>query len=128
MTGRIMKLTLSPLPKTWVFDVDGTLVKHNGHLSPEGDELLPGVKELFERIPATDTIVLMTARKEENQDVLKDFLAKNNIRFDYLLTDMPQGERILINDRKPSGLQTAYAVNKNRDQALDLSFEIDNAL
>ena len=123
-----MKLTLSPLPKTWIFDVDGTIVRHNGHLTREGDQLLPGVKELFESIPATDVIVLMTARKAEYQGSLKRFLVKNNIRFDYLLTDMPQGERILVNDRKPSGLQTAYAVNKNRDQALSLSFEVDNSL
>lgn len=123
-----MKLTLSPLPKTWIFDVDGTIVRHNGHLTREGDQLLPGVKELFESIPATDVIVLMTARKAEYQDSLKRFLVKNNIRFDYLLTDMPQGERILVNDRKPSGLQTAYAVNKNRDQTLSLSFEVDNSL
>ncbi len=123
-----MKLTLSPLPKTWIFDVDGTIVRHNGHLTQEGDQLLPGVKEFFESIPATDVIVLMTARKPEYQDSLKRFLAKNNIRFDYLLSDMPQGERILVNDRKPSGLQTAYAVNKNRDQALSLSFEVNNSL
>lgn len=123
-----MKLTLSPLPKTWVFDVDGTIVKHNGHLTQEGDQLLPGVKELFESIPATDVIVLLTARKAEHQNSLKDFLTRNDIRFDYLLPNMPQGERILINDRKPSGLQTAYAVNKDRDQALDLSFEIDDSL
>lgn len=128
MTGRIMKLTLSPLPKTWVFDVDGTIVKHNGHLTREGDQLLPGVKELFESIPASDVIVLLTARKADHQDSLKNFLAKNGIRFDYLLSGMPQGERILVNDRKPSGLQTAYAVNKDRDQALDLTFEIDNSL
>lgn len=123
-----MKLTLSPLPKTWIFDVDGTIVRHNGHLTQEGDQLLPGVKEFFESIPATDVIVLMTARKPEYQDSLKRFLAKNNIRFDYLLSDMPQGERILVNDRKPSGLQTAYAVNKNRDQALSLSFEVNYSL
>lgn len=123
-----MKLTLSPLPKTWVFDVDGTIVKHNGHLTQEGDQLLPGVKELFESIPASDVIVLLTARKAEHQNSLKDFLTRNDIRFDYLLPNMPQGERILINDRKPSGLQTAYAVNKDRDQALDLSFEIDDSL
>ena len=123
-----MKLTLSPLPKTWVFDVDGPIVKHNGHLTQEGDQLLPGVKELFESIPASDVIVLLTARKAEHQNSLKDFLTRNDIRFDYLLSNMPQGERILINDRKPSGLQTAYAVNKDRDQALDLSFEIDDSL
>ncbi len=123
-----MKLTLSPLPKTWIFDVDGTIVKHNGHLTMEGDQLLPGVKELFERIPETDVIVLMTARKLEFQESLKEFLKEHKIRFDYLLPNMPQGERILINDRKPSGLIMAFAVNKDRDQPLELQFEIDNSL
>lgn len=123
-----MKLTLSPLPKTWIFDVDGTIVKHNGHLTMEGDQLLPGVKELFERIPETDVIVLMTARKLEFQESLKEFLKQHKIRFDYLLPNMPQGERILINDRKPSGLIMAFAVNKDRDQPLELQFEIDNSL
>lgn len=123
-----MKLTLSPLPKTWIFDVDGTIVKHNGHLTMEGDQLLPGVKELFERIPETDVIVLMTARKLEFHESLKEFLKQHKIRFDYLLPNMPQGERILINDRKPSGLIMAFAVNKDRDQPLELQFEIDNSL
>lgn len=123
-----MKLTLSPLPKTWIFDVDGTIVKHNGHLSSEGDQLLPGVLELFRSIPSTDIIVLMTARRTEHQNSLKDFLNKNNIRFDYLLCDLPQGERILINDLKPSGLKTAFAINKYRDKLMDLTFEIDKSL
>lgn len=94
----------------------------------EGDQLLPGVKELFERIPETDVIVLMTARKLEFQESLKEFLKEHKIRFDYLLSNMPQGERILINDRKPSGLIMAFAVNKDRDQPLELQFEIDNSL
>lgn len=123
-----MKLTLSSLPKTWIFDVDGTIVKHNGHLTREGDQLLPGVKDLFACIPDTDVIVLMTARKGEYQNSLKEFLRENQIRFDYLLYDMPQGERILINDRKPSGLTMAFAVNKGRDQPLELDFEIDGSL
>lgn len=94
----------------------------------EGDQLLPGVKELFERIPETDVIVLMTARKLEFQESLKEFLKEHKIRFDYLFPNMPQGERILINDRKPSGLIMAFAVNKDRDQPLELQFEIDNSL
>lgn len=94
----------------------------------EGDQLLPGVKELFERIPETDVIVLMTARKLEFHESLKEFLKQHKIRFDYLLPNMPQGERILINDRKPSGLIMAFAVNKDRDQPLELQFEIDNSL
>ena len=29
---------------------------------------------------------------------------------------MPMGERIVVNDRKPSGIDMAFAVNLDRDQ------------
>ena len=117
-------LELSALNKTWILDVDGTLVKHNGYLLDGHDTLLGGVKEFFEKISPEDKVVLMTARKEEHLPLLKEFLAQNNIRYDYLLTDMPMGERILVNDNKPSGLNCAYAVNKKRDEKLDINYKI----
>lgn len=120
-----MTLRLSPLPKTWIFDVDGTLVIHNGHLRPEGDELLPGVKEFFAAVPDSDRIVLLTARKQSELAQLENFLRQRGIRFDAILCDMPQGERILVNDSKPSGLLTAYAVNKKRDSPLEVDYVID---
>lgn len=120
-------LKLSSLNHTWILDIDGTLVIHNGHLKG-GDILLDGVKEFFENIPKEDKIILLTARKEQYLENLKEFLAKNNIRYDYLLTDMPMGERILVNDEKPSGLKTAFAINKKRDEALEINFEIDEEL
>lgn len=118
----------SLLNKTWILDIDGTLVKHNGYLIDGYDILLDGVKEFFEKISPEDKVVLMTARKEEYLPSLKEFLAQNNIRYDYLLTDMPMGERILVNDDKPSGLKCAFAVNKKRDAALDINFEINGEL
>lgn len=123
-----MTLTLSPLPKTWILDVDGTIVAHNGHLLPEGDRLLPGVKRFFDTIPATDLVVLITARQDEHKDALVAFLRREGIRFDHLITGAPAGERILVNDAKPSGLPTAFAHNKARDDEFDLTFEIDNSL
>ena len=120
-------IEFSPLSKTWVLDVDGTLVKHNGHLKG-GDVLLEGVKEFFETLSPDDKVVLLTARKGEYLEDLKKFLAQNNIRYDYLLCDMPMGERILVNDRKPSGLNTAYAINKNRDEKLDIEYTINEEL
>lgn len=123
-----MILTLSVLPKTWIFDVDGTIVKHNGHLTKEGDQLLPGVKDFFNCIPKSDVIILLTARKPEFESSLKKFLEQNQIRFDYLLMNMPQGERILINDEKPSGLKMAWAFNKKRDSRLEMSLNIDKFL
>lgn len=113
-------MELSTLAKTWILDVDGTLVKHNGYLIDGYDTLLDGVREFFEKIQPEDKIILLTARKEEYLEDLKNFLKENNLRYDYLLTDMPMGERILINDDKPSGLKCAYAVCKKRDEKLEI--------
>ena len=121
-------LEFSPLAKTWVLDVDGTLVKHNGYKIDGYDTLLDGVKEFFETLNSNDKVVLLTARKEEYLPDLKDFLAKNNIRYDFLLTDMPMGERILVNDRKPSGLDMSFAINKNRDEVFNVAYKINEEL
>lgn len=122
------KLEFSPLSKTWILDIDGTLVKHNGYKIDGYDTLLDGVKEFFKKLSSDDKVVLLTARKEEYLPALKDFLAKNNIRYDVLLTDMPMGERILVNDRKPSGLDMAFSVNKDRDKALNITYKINEEL
>lgn len=37
----------SPLAKTWILDIDGTIVKHNGYKIDGYDTLLEGVKEFF---------------------------------------------------------------------------------
>lgn len=121
-------LKLSPLAKTWIFDVDGTIVKHNGHKIDGHDTLLEGVKVFFDNLALEDKVILLTARKEHELEELKSFLKNNNIRYDYILSDMPVGERILVNDKKPSGLSTAYAVNKERDEALDIKYVVDKNL
>ena len=121
-------MELSTLNHTWILDIDGTLVKHNGYKIDGYDTLLDGVKEFFENLPINDKVILMTARKEEFIPALKKFLKENNIHYDYLLTDMPMGERILVNDRKPSGLNMAHAVNKNRDCAFDVTYKINEGL
>ena len=36
--------------------------------------------------------------------------------------------KILVNDDKPSGLKCAYAINKRRDEKLDIKFKIDRDL
>lgn len=118
----------SPLNKTWIIDIDGTIVKHNGYLIDGFDTLLNGAKEFFDDISPEDKVVLLTARKEEHLENLKKFLKQNNLRYDHLLTDMPMGERILINDKKPSGLKTAFAINKERDSALSIEYKINEEL
>ena len=121
-------LEFSPLNKTWILDIDGTLVKHNGYKIDGHDTLLDGVKEFFKTLNPNDNVVMLTARKEEYLEDLKAFLKENNLRYDYLLTDMPMGERILVNDRKPSGLDMAFAINKNRDEELEIDYKINEEL
>lgn len=120
-------LTLSPLPKTWILDVDGTLVKHNGHLEGK-DVLLPGVSEFFTNLHPEDKVILITAREERYKEELIHFLMENKISYHAIFFDMPKGERILINDAKPSGLQTAHAINLSRDVGLSFKYRIDESL
>ena len=110
------EIVLSTLPHTWILDIDGTLVKHNGYLTDEGDILLDGVAEFLASIPEKDMIILLTARPSSVRDITEKFLAEKNIRYDHIIFDAPVGERIVINDNKPSGLVMAYAVERIRDK------------
>jgi len=110
-------IELSTLPKTWLIDIDGTLFRHNGHLSGK-DDLLPGALEFIRSIALSDHIVLLTARGPEHEELTHQSLQSAGIRYDKILFGLPSGERILINDTKPSGLQTAHAVNLERDAGL----------
>ena len=121
------RITLSPLGHTWIFDLDGTLVKHNGY-KEEGETLLAGAKELIGSIPNEDLIIIITARKEEYREKTEAFLQENGIRYDHIIFEAPYGERIVVNDRKPSGLDMSVAVNIDRDDISELSFVVDEDL
>ena len=110
-----MELEMSSLPKTWILDLDGTLVKHNGYKIDGKDSLLPGAKELLSQIRDEDYVIIVTSRKLEYKELTESFLQENNIRYDHIIFEAPYGERILINDNKPSGLKMAYAIDLERD-------------
>lgn len=109
------EVVMSTLPKTWIFDLDGTIVKHNGYLLNGEDTLLSGVREYLSGLPATDKIIIITSRAEEYRVRTLHFLESQGIRYDDILFDMPVGERIVVNDRKPSGIDMAVALNVDRD-------------
>ena len=108
------KLILSTLPKTWIFDLDGTLLKHNGYKLDGTDTLLPGAREYMETLPKEDKIVIFTSRTGESREQTIRFLEENGIRYDEILFHMPMGERIVVNDRNPSGIDMAVAINCDR--------------
>lgn len=122
------KLRLSPLPKTWILDLDGTLVKHNGYLLDGKDTLLPGVKEVFSQFGPEDMVLIVTSRDRRYQDVTETFLQEQHIRYNAIIYNAPYGERIVVNDSKPSGLVMARAVPVQRDQGVSFSFEVDRDL
>lgn len=122
------KLRLSPLPKTWILDLDGTLVKHNGYLLDGKDTLLPGVKEVFSQFGPEDMVLIVTSRDRRYQDITETFLQEQHIRYNAIIYNAPYGERIVVNDSKPSGLVMARAVPVQRDQGVSFSFEVDKDL
>ena len=109
------QLIMSTLSKTWIFDLDGTLVKHNGYKIDGTDTLLEGAKEYLDNIPKEDKVIIFTSRTDEYKEITIDFLNDNQIRYDQIVFNMPMGERIVINDRKPSGIDMAYGINLKRD-------------
>ncbi len=109
-------IQMSTLPKTWIFDLDGTMVKHNGYKDDGYDTLLPGVKDYISSISSDDCIIVLTSRKSEYRERTENFLKEEGIRYDKIIFDVPVGERVLINDRKPSGIDMAFAVNFDRDK------------
>ncbi|HZZ57079.1 MAG TPA: hypothetical protein VFE31_04555 [Opitutaceae bacterium] len=121
-------LVVSTLPKTWIFDLDGVLVEHNGHRRGD-DRVLPGVKEFFAALPLEDVVIILTARTEADAGATRRRLQDEGLRYNHLIFGCPVGERVLLNDRKPSGLATALAINLRRDQGLTgLSIQTDPAL
>tara|TARA_A100000164_G_C21847265_1_gene743196 strand:- start:859 stop:1221 length:363 start_codon:yes stop_codon:yes gene_type:complete len=113
-----MIIQLSTLNHSWFIDLDGTIIKHNGHLI-KNEKILKGVENFWAKIPKKDKIILTTARRKEDFKQVLVLLNSLDLRFDHIIFDLPLGERILINDIKPSGLKTAIAINAERDKGLD---------
>ena len=109
-------LTLSTLAQTCIFDLDGTICIHNGYKTDGKDTLLEGVREYFDTIPDEDKVIIFTSRTEEYREETVRFLQDNHIRYDEIMFDMPMGERIVVNDRKPSGIDMAVSINIDRNQ------------
>jgi uncharacterized HAD superfamily protein len=109
------------LPNTWFIDIDGVIFSHNGYLDKKDGEYetpLPGVIKFFRSLESKDRIILCTARKEHFRQRTESSLIAAGIPYDILLMELPTGRRILINDRKDSGMNTAFAVNIARNEGL----------
>ena len=122
------QLNISPMPKTWILDLDGTMLVHDGPYIMGRDEFLPGALEFLDSIPHRDMIIFLTARSDYEKEHTLRFLKENNVRYDHIIFNAGQGERIMINDMKPDGLVTAYAVNTTRDRFCQTEFITDKTM
>lgn len=122
------KITVSSLPKTYILDLDGTIVKHNGYKLDGHDTLLAGSTAFLSHIQEEDMVIIVTSRTQECAQSTEAFLAEQGIRYHSIIYGAPYGERILVNDRKVSGLSTAIAINIDRDEGIHSEISIDPAL
>ena len=106
-------------------DIDGTILKHHGKgLSAQITEepvLLDGVIEKFNEWGALDyKIILITGRKESSRKETERQLAKMGVVYDQLIMGLPRGKRVVINDSKGDGKDTAGSVTVLRNAGLGL--------
>lgn len=110
-------------PKTIFCDIDGTLVKHElpwKNAKPKKKlELLSGTIEKFSEWDAKGyCIILVTGRKESLRKNTERQLSEAGIIYDKLIMGIGGGPRVLINDDKPNGVKTAFAINIKRNHGI----------
>ena len=76
MNKKEKSVVMTTLGKTWLLDIDGTIVKHNGYKIDGEDCLLSGINKMFSQIDSQDIVVLLTSRGEEYREQTELFLKK----------------------------------------------------
>jgi hypothetical protein len=110
--------------KTIFLDIDGCIIEHPGNFlhiisRVHDNALLPGVLEMFTKWEAEGScIVLTTGRKECMRALTEQQLRSYGLFWDMLIMGINNGPRLLINDRKPDGRTTAFAINLTRNTGL----------
>lgn len=111
-------------PKTIFCDIDGTLLQHMGdvvenYIKPPIllSNVLKNIKQ-WEKL--NYKIILTTGRKECLREITEKVLLSLGIIYDKLIMELPNGARVLINDKKPnSPHNTAFAINLVRNGGMD---------
>ena len=104
-------------------DIDGCLIKHHGgsssNLIKQKTQILDGVKEkLDEWEVAGYKIIITTGRKESYRKFTEKQLLVCGIAYDQLIMGLGRGERIVINDKKVDGTNTATAICIDRNEGI----------
>jgi mannose-6-phosphate isomerase-like protein (cupin superfamily) len=110
-------------PKTIFCDIDGTILEHKGDIIKnykEDPSVLNNVIDTFKSWEKNNfKIILITGRKESTRKYTEKQLQELGIIYDELIMGLPNGDRIIINDRKPNDYRnTTYAINVVRNKGL----------
>ena len=111
-------------PKTILCDIDGTLIEHKGDIIKNYQENPDVLGNVIHTIKQWDKlnyrIILTTGRKESTRQHTESQLRSLGIVYDQLIMGLPNGDRVLINDKKTKGVRnTAYAINLVRNGGLE---------
>ena len=92
-------------------DIDGVLFKHSPHSSNEikDNQIIDGAEKLKEWKSEGHTIIITTSRSDKYKKYTENLLKHHDIPFDKIVTGLPAGPRVLINDHKPSKIFTNQA-------------------
>ena len=109
--------------KTFFIDIDGTLLFLPKHVTYDSADthVLPGTySKLLEWKSQGHQIVLTTGRVTDRREKLEKQLSDLKIPYDQLVTNLPSGPRILINDKKPYSeiYQMAQAIQLKRNEGV----------
>jgi len=111
-------------PKTVFCDIDGTLLPHTGDIlkNLEAFVPLPGVVSAIKNWDRLNyRIILTTGRQESARAKTEQQLLAAGIVYSDLLMGLPNGDRVVLNDRKERGVRnTAYAINLVRNKGLEM--------
>ena len=108
--------------KTIFIDIDGTILKHHENLNKmvtDTPEIIPGVVDKFLEWRKKDYyIVITTARVEGLRTITTKQLNDVGLFYDQMVMGLPSGPRVLINDMKPDGANTAEAFCIERNSGI----------
>lgn len=114
---------MATAPKTIFCDIDGTLLPHSSDIIRNLDNCTPltNVAECIRQWDRNNyTIILTTGRKESTRKQTEEQLFKAGIHYHQLIMNLPNGPRVVINDKKENGVEnTAYAINVVRNGGMD---------
>jgi len=95
--------------KTLFVDFDGTTFEH------ATENILPGTKEKFDEWHEKGyTIIITTARPSSAKEQTIKALDDNELYYDAVIFDLPNGDRVVLNDLK-EGRERAFAYNVERN-------------